>query len=133
MYSIREGSIAALAKAERRPGERWQAGVFEAPLLVRTEMGPARPPIVLVVEAESGFLFVAKLCEPGTDADQAVGDGLVEAMGTHGVVPGEVEVAQGRAAGLNALAQALGVRFTPAESMPALRRAYAAMSAKFKK
>ncbi len=105
MYSIREGSIAALANAERRPGERWQAGVFEAPLLVRTETGPARPPIVLVVEA----------------------------MGTHGVVPGEVEVAHGRAAGLSALAQALGVSFTPAESMPALRRAHAAMSAKFKK
>lgn len=132
-YLIREGSLAPLAKAERRPDEAWQADVFESPVPVRTEAGLTRPLMAMVVEPKSRYLLATVLAEPGEAPAQALGDGLVEAMGRNGVIPGEIGTTAALAAELTALAQAMGVAIVAARSLAELRDTQRIMMNDFKK
>lgn len=132
-YSIREGSLAPLAKAERRPDEVWQADVFESPVLVKTGAGLVRPLVAMVVEPKSRYLLATLLAEPGETPAQALGDGLIEAMGRNGVIPGEIGTTAALAAELTALSQALGVAIIAASSMPELRDTRRIMTSHFKR
>lgn len=132
-YAIREGSLASLAQAERRPNEVWQADVFESPLLVDTEAGRVRPLLAMVVEPKSRYLLATLLAEPGETPAQALGDGLVEAMGRNGVIPGEIGTTAALASELTALSQAMGIAIVAARSMAELKDTRRIMIAHFKK
>jgi len=120
-FLIREGSLAALAKAERRPHEVWQADVFESPVPVRTEDGLVRPLMAMVVEPKSRYVLATLLAEPG------------EAMGRNGVIPGEIGTTAALAAEMTALAQAMGVAIVAARSLSELRDTRRIMTEHFKK
>jgi len=132
-YAIREGSLASLAQAERRPNEVWQADVFESPLPVPTEDGVVWPLMAMVVEPKSRYLLATLLAEPGETPAQALGDGIVEAMARNGVIPGEIGTTAALAAELTALSQAAGVRIAAVRSMPELKDTRRIMTAHFKK
>lgn len=132
-YSIREGSLASLVQAERRPNEVWQADVFESPLLVDTEAGRVRPLLAMVVEPKSRYLLATLLAEPGETPAQALGDGLVEAMGRNGVIPGEIGTTAALAAELTALSQAMGIAIVAARSMAELKDTQRIMIDHFRK
>ena len=132
-FCIREGSLVALAKAERRPNEVWQADVFESPMPVPTDAGLVWPLMAMVVEPKSRYLLATLLAEPGETPAQALGDGLVEAMGRNGVIPGEICTTEALASELTALSQVMGIAIVAARSMPELKDTRRIMTAHFKK
>lgn len=130
---IREGSLAPLAKAERRPNEVWQADVFESPLPVGTAAGLVWPLMAMVAEPKSRYLLATFLAEPGEAPAQVLGDGIVEAIARNGVIPGEIGTTAALATELTALSQALGIAIIEAGSMPELKDTRRIMMEHFKK
>lgn len=132
-YTIREGSLAPLAEAKRRPAETWHADVFQSPVLIASNAGPVRPLATIVQEPRSRFILAYKLAELGETPEQALGDGIVEGMLRYGIVPGAIGVKPAFAQELGALAQALGISIVVPGSMPTLLSARREMTAYFKR
>lgn len=132
LYEIKEGALAELTGSGPRRGGEWEADVFPAPVPLRTAAGVCYPPVALVVEAGSGFVFCAKVLEPGDHEAKILGDALVSAMVEHRQVPSRVAVRPGLEKVLAPLGGMLAMRVEVSGGMETLAAAWASLTARMK-
>ena len=133
LYSLKEGAIAAVTARDPRRDGQWEADVFPSPVALRAKAGVCFPPLVLIVETGSGFVFCAKVLEPGADEARILGDALIEAMREHRQIPSVVAVRPGFDAALSPLSAILATRIEVRNNMGTLAAAWRSLLAAMKK
>ena len=132
LYEIKEGALAELtASGPRREGD-WEADVFPSPIPLRTKAGVCFPPIALIVEVGSGFIFCAKVLEPGETEAKILGDALVSAMVEHRQIPALVAIRPGLEKILAPLGGMLSMRIAVSGGMETLAAAWKSLTARMK-
>lgn len=130
-YALPEGAAAKILARSPTHGGVWQADVFTAPIPLREGNSVIRPPTTLIVDAESGFIFQSGVSTG--DPTEALGDALLEAMGSHDHIPSILKVKPTLAPKLAVFSHIFSVRIEPETKMPELARARRSMGQAFKK